>query len=327
MNERANVMRLLAVDDDPIILELLDEIIRATSDHELLTASSAEEAIEVLGQHSGSMVDCFLLDIEMPGMNGIELCQALRATEEFRTTPVVMLTGRGEKEYIDCAFAAGANDYLTKPFEVSEINRRLEATRLRADQLTALSTSELLAEVPTEIGLFEPIKIFDVDNVVDYFSLENYLPSLPRQSLFGAVCMGIQVRRVQEIHEMVSGYNFLGLIEDVAETISDALRNYECLIAYAGNGTFVVVFDSKGMPKTSALTDQMNLMLQKKGTDAIFAAGRKIRLICGDFVRVMSNNSERVQDSLIRAQSSADKAATEREHNLDKFWFMGQVAQ
>ncbi|UWR25677.1 response regulator [Sulfitobacter sp. S223] len=66
-------MYILAVDDDPIVLETLEHFIGSMPDHEIATASDALEAVELMNAQNRRF-DCFLLDIQMPGTNGIDLC-------------------------------------------------------------------------------------------------------------------------------------------------------------------------------------------------------------------------------------------------------------
>jgi CheY-like chemotaxis protein len=69
--------------------------------------------------------DCFILDVQMPGMDGIELCRQIRAIEVYKDTPIIMNTAVADRDYIDAAFAAGATDYLTKPVDEVEVKARL----------------------------------------------------------------------------------------------------------------------------------------------------------------------------------------------------------
>ena len=114
-------MHLLAIDDEPSILELLETLIQFDADHTVETASSVADALELLARPGAKAFDCFIADIQMPGTDGIELCQILRGRPDNRQTPVLMLTAMSEYSYIDRAFSAGANDYITKPFDIMKL--------------------------------------------------------------------------------------------------------------------------------------------------------------------------------------------------------------
>ncbi len=117
-------MRILIVDDEPSILELLKTFLESADSHEVTTASSGVEALEII--HAAKMdFDCLLLDIQMPEMNGVELCETVRALPDYQRVPILMLTAMSQKTYIDKAFAVGATDYVIKPFDFMELRGRL----------------------------------------------------------------------------------------------------------------------------------------------------------------------------------------------------------
>ncbi|MEZ5913735.1 MAG: response regulator [Paracoccaceae bacterium] len=235
-------MHILAVDDDPIILEIIVEVVRSMGDHEASIAESAMEAIGLINTAPVGTYDCCLLDIQMPGTDGIALCKMLRGRKDFRSVPIVMLTAMSDKRYVDAAFAAGANDYIVKPFEVVELQRRIRQAEQRAIRTQAVpGSAQAQAEATGKPDLAEAFHIFDVDNLIDYPALENYLPLLSQPTLYNTVALGFHIRQAAEIHGLCSGLQFRGLIEDVAETISDTLRSQEFLMAYAGRGTFLCV--------------------------------------------------------------------------------------
>ena len=72
-----------------------------------------------------SKFDIILLDIMMPEMDGITLCQKIRTNPRYRETPIVMLTAKSERESIKGAFAAGATDFISKPFDIHEVSARV----------------------------------------------------------------------------------------------------------------------------------------------------------------------------------------------------------
>ena len=114
-------MHLLVVDDEPAILQLIEMLVQFSGEHTVTTAECAVDALDVLTQPDAEPVDCFLVDIQMPGTDGIELCKILRSRHDHKKTPILMLTAMSEKSYIDQAFSAGATDYITKPFEIDDL--------------------------------------------------------------------------------------------------------------------------------------------------------------------------------------------------------------
>ena len=104
-------LRILVVDDDPIAREFAI-VYLATPGAEVSCAPDAETGLEML---RAGRYDIALLDIDMPGMDGIELARILRADASFRDLIIVMVTGRDDIVSIDRAYAAGATSFVQKP--------------------------------------------------------------------------------------------------------------------------------------------------------------------------------------------------------------------
>ncbi len=114
-------MRLLVVDDDPAVREAL-ALVLDLHGFEVTTAADGREAIRVLSVASS---DAVILDVLMPGIDGLEVCRRMRATGD--RTPVLMLTARSEVSERVAGLEAGADDYLAKPFAREELIARLRA--------------------------------------------------------------------------------------------------------------------------------------------------------------------------------------------------------
>jgi len=115
LNEWENKrMRILAVDNNAIFLDLLTRVLFAAGYDEVTLAQSADKALSRIAA-STVPFDCFLLDIRMPGKDGISLCREVRAISAYSGVPILLLTGMTDTIYIDRAFESGATDYISKP--------------------------------------------------------------------------------------------------------------------------------------------------------------------------------------------------------------------
>ncbi len=112
---------LLAVDDDPDSLYLLEGLLKPLG-HRIRCISQADAVIQALHQEPAELV---LMDIEMPGINGIELCRQIQAHHKLKGIPVIFVTARHDEVALANAFAAGGRDYLTKPFRKTDIQARI----------------------------------------------------------------------------------------------------------------------------------------------------------------------------------------------------------
>jgi DNA-binding response OmpR family regulator len=114
MSERK---RILAVDDDVPALSSLKQIL-AQRGYDVSTATSGEQALEMIARES---YDLFILDINMPGLNGIELCKKIRESPKTADTPVIFLTAKGMVGDMIEGQDAGSDLYLVKPVLASKI--------------------------------------------------------------------------------------------------------------------------------------------------------------------------------------------------------------
>ena len=116
-------MKLLLVEDEPRIQDIVREGL-SQDNFEVEVASSAEGAMERLTRDK-DVFDAFLLDILLPGLSGLDLCRWLR--DLGHKEPIILLTAKGSLEDKVAGLDAGADDYLTKPFEVAELRARFRA--------------------------------------------------------------------------------------------------------------------------------------------------------------------------------------------------------
>ena len=250
-------MKLLAVDDDPVFLAILVPMLGTLGKKDVTVAKSASDALAKL-QDTTQEFDCILLDIQMPEMDGVELCQRVRSMPAYQRTPIVMVTAMSSKRYIDGAFAAGATDYLTKPLDRVELTARLGMVE------RLLQERRLFAALEQQVGLrgdgvtlavdFEtafPVPGFE--RAIEYLALENYLQTLGSKRMHATAAMGFQVQNAGTIFRRGSMVQFVDMLGDVATAISDAVKTDQMLLSYAGVGNFVGVLTGTTTPDIADL--------------------------------------------------------------------------
>ena len=121
MDEILNGRKVMVVDDTAVARMLVADILTAAG-IEMLEADTGEQALKLAGEHA---VDAFLLDIRLPDMNGIELCRALRAMAAYRAAPIIFVTAVDQREVLQWAIEAGADDFIQKPLHAMVLRRRL----------------------------------------------------------------------------------------------------------------------------------------------------------------------------------------------------------
>ena len=117
-------MKALVVDDSRAMRKIIGGILRREG-FEILEAGDGEEALKVLHEPATGKVDLATIDWNMPVMNGLELVVNIRAEKELRNITLMMVTTESEHSQIVRALAAGAHEYLIKPFTPEAINEKL----------------------------------------------------------------------------------------------------------------------------------------------------------------------------------------------------------
>jgi len=259
-------MKILAVDDDPTILELLLVVLTGFGYGNIHFAKSAADALQLVETESVPY-DCFLLDIKMPEMDGIQLTSILRGYDGYSKTPILMVTAMSDRAYIDDAFAAGASDYVTKPFEIGEFRARLsliEELVLERKQLEDRNPVEFITNDRPAFNAADvekPLHISGVDCVIDYLVLGKYILQLSRASVLGNGVFGISIQDAERRFLGSSDFEFRLAMTDVAEAISETLKPHKFFVAHAGGGVFVCVIDESRQFDTGEFSERLDTKL------------------------------------------------------------------
>jgi two-component system alkaline phosphatase synthesis response regulator PhoP len=128
--------RILIVDDEEDVLELVRYNLERNG-YQVTTAGSGEQA---LANTAKKPPDLVVLDLMLPGIDGLEVCKKLKSEVKTEGIPIIMLTAKGEESDIVLGLNLGADDYVTKPFDPKEIVSRVRAV-LRRSESTAVSKS------------------------------------------------------------------------------------------------------------------------------------------------------------------------------------------
>ncbi|MHA4741061.1 response regulator transcription factor [Dyadobacter sp. MSC1_007] len=121
-------MKLLLIEDEPSVISLIQRSLSA-SGHEITVAMDGQSGLQMILQHT---FDVIILDLMVPVINGMEVCR--RARKAQLTTPILMLTALGTTENIVSGLDAGADDYMTKPFKLAELEARLRTLTRRGKE-------------------------------------------------------------------------------------------------------------------------------------------------------------------------------------------------
>ena len=206
---RAVGKRILLVDDEPLILKGLKFTLEQEG-YEILTAADGEEALKVF---AGNAVDLVLLDVMLPKLDGIQVCQRIR---EQSNVPILMLTAKGEDMDKILGLEYGADDYMTKPFNILEVKARIKTILRRASQAVHPEEKKVIRVHDMEVNVvnrsvtlggrevrltakeFDLLQLF-IQNRGKVFSRETMLETVWKYDYMGdARTVDVHIRRLRE---------------------------------------------------------------------------------------------------------------------------------
>ena len=206
--------RILLVDDEPTMLKGLKYSLEQDG-YEILTAQDGEEALSVFSEND---VDLVLLDVMLPKMDGIQVCQRIR---EQSNVPIIMLTAKGEDMDKILGLEYGADDYMTKPFNVLEVKARIKSIFRRTTQPVRVEEKKTVRVHDMEVNLvnrsvtlggkdvrltakeFDLLQLF-IQNRGKVFSREAMLETVWKYDYMGdARTVDVHIRRLREKIERI----------------------------------------------------------------------------------------------------------------------------
>lgn len=161
MKKSKTIAKILLVDDNPINIQVLNSIFKK-KEYELYNSTNGEQAIELA---ISKLPDLILLDIMMPGMDGLKVCEILKANNRTKDIPIILLTVKSEPEDLVEGFKMGGVDYISKPFNQSELLARVENhLELKFAKDLIIQQNEKLIKINNEKDEFVGIAAHDLKN-------------------------------------------------------------------------------------------------------------------------------------------------------------------
>lgn len=169
--------KILCVDDEPVNLRLLETILLSRG-YEVI---KSENGVDALNKLRTNHIDLVLLDVMMPGMNGYEVCRIIKGDDSLRHIPVIMITALTSKEDRIKGIEAGAEDFISKPFDSEEVLARIKMLLRVKDLTERLTTAYKTINHLIEAGE-ELIKAMDPQKLELMSAIENIVFQLIRKS-------------------------------------------------------------------------------------------------------------------------------------------------
>jgi diguanylate cyclase (GGDEF)-like protein len=230
-------MQILVVDDDPLTLHMVVYRLRQCG-HDVIACTDGDTAWKVLER--GALPNVAILDWMMPGINGPELCQRIRGRSDCPYVYIVMLTGRNNPEDLIAGLDAGADDYLTKPFHLGELDARLRAGKRIVD----LQNELILARETLRVqAMQDPLtQILNHGAIVDRLLREIDRAHREHQPLSLILADLDGFKSVNDSYGHVVGDQVL---VEVARRMRTCLRSYDAIGRYGGEEFLMVLPNSE----------------------------------------------------------------------------------
>ena len=275
-------MKILVVDDDINALQILELALLEAGYNHFDLAFSASEALEYL-ENTDAPYDCFLLDIIMPGMNGVDLCQHVRQHPLYAHVPIIMITASQDKDTLTKAIAVGATDYVNKPFDGLELITRLRAAEALMSATKAArrrprrDTAGSKIATPSALRLSDGFSLDPTAGVVSQADLVCALAETD-QFLRSMHLFAVALADVSRLFSALSNLEFRAFINELAGSICSTTHGWQPRMSYIGDGIFIVALFDVGFLSAKEIHKVLKAGLEARLFEAIALYPGEVRL-------------------------------------------------
>jgi diguanylate cyclase (GGDEF)-like protein len=245
-------VKILIADDSIVSRHLLEATLRKWG-YEVMVACDGAEALELLQREDAPGL--IILDWMMPGMTGVEVCRRIRQRDSEPYTYILLLTSKSQKEDLIEGMEAGADDYITKPFDQNELQVRLRAgTRLVDLQAQLLKAREELREQATHDSL---TRLWNRSYILNQLDRELSRSTRELRPL-GVVIVDLDhFKQINDAHGHQAGD---AVLREAARRMQSGIRQYDSLGRYGGE-EFLILFPGCGIPESYAQAERLRKQL------------------------------------------------------------------
>ncbi|KJU83855.1 diguanylate cyclase/phosphodiesterase with PAS/PAC sensor(s) [Candidatus Magnetobacterium bavaricum] len=271
-------MSILIVDDSADMLKLLKVFLKTAGYTDILFAESAQQAFERLGINgpAGSdvppAVDLILMDIMMPGINGIEACAQIKSHTHLQDIPIIMVSAITEAKSLQAAFNAGAVDYITKPVDKIELVTRLKTVlKLKAEFDSRKAREKELVGLNKQLTeknkLLNQLSSIDfLTNIANRRTFEQILDSEYKRGVRNASPLSALMIDIDSFKDYNDTYGHNAgdeCIRAVAGTLQETLKRPADIVARYGGEEFVVLLPDTGIDGAIGVAEAMRARVQQ----------------------------------------------------------------
>jgi two-component system cell cycle response regulator len=286
-------MRVLIADDDAVARRLL-EVTLTHWGYQVVSVSSGSEAIQALKAPDAPSLA--ILDWEMPGLEGVEVCRQSRKQAEGRYTYIILLTARNRREDIVEGLQSGADDYVIKPFDTYELQARVRAAsrivELQDQLIASRDALQVQATHDPLTGLWNRRAIFEI--------LGREIARSQRQGTPLAVIIADvdRFKHINDTHGHLAGDEVL---RDIARRMASRLRPYDSIGRFGGE-EFMIVAPECHTASPESLAERIRANIEQT---PVFLGDRNLSVTVSLGVAVSGAGRPDEQDALLRAADAA----------------------
>ncbi len=293
-------LRILVAEDDPISRRLLETVLKKWG-YEVAIANDGEQAWRMLENEEAPRLA--ILDWMMPGLDGIEVCRRVRERNAPTYTYILLLTARSQREDLLQGMEAGADDYLTKPFDANELKVRLRAGRrileLQEQLINAQAALRDQAARDPLTGIWNRSAVFDI--------LQRELARSERDASPLAVVMA-DLDHFKKLNDTFGHLAGDAILRETVRRMAGSIRNYDALGRYGGE-EFLLVLPGCDLASGLYRAEQIRRAVTSEPVDT--SEGR-IAVTCSFGVAATDGLNHQNSDHLVHR---ADAALFRAKHN------------
>jgi diguanylate cyclase (GGDEF)-like protein len=282
---------ILMVDDVSQNLQVLGSVLNRAG-YGTTSAVNGQKALE---QVESTMPDLILLDLMMPDMNGLDVCEMLHSHPHTKDIPIIMLTASSESRHLVSAFQSGAVDYITKPYRVPELLARvkthLQLKKYREQLQKALSEMEQLVITDALTGIPNRRHLFE------FAAKQLHQAKLYQRPLSLLMLDVDHFKKINDNYGHAVGDEVLKL---VANNLTRTLRQEDCLSRFGGE-EFVAILPDTDIEEAIVIGERVRLNLAESG---ILAQNQRFNITITVGISALKPNDQNIDDLLKRSDDA-----------------------
>lgn len=258
--------KLLIVEDDPILLEQVSKLLRATGEP-VFQAADGEQGLEIWRQQMPPVIIC---DWVMPKMDGVELCRQIRSQTSGEPAHFIMLTAHSDKSRLLDAYEGGVDDFVAKPFDPEELLARvragIRAAKLRSELVRKAAGSQALnAQLATVNSRLERLSI--TDELTGLFNRRHAMSRLEEQWALAeryarplSIAM-IDIDHFKKINDTYGHYAGDAILRRVAVILREQTRVTDS-VCRVGGEEFLIVFPAQSVQEARVCAERIRSVIE-----------------------------------------------------------------